>query len=152
MEKAREPSVVFDRDIETTELKIFKGFKGDIIVNGNMMVDDDTIIECDNLYVAGGIDTYAACNISVTGNLIVAENICTCNIKVNGSIVCWGDILTSKIDVRDDVYVEGDLNAQSNDLSIGGSLECKSAVIARNIRVLKKMKVENLVEGHISVG
>ena len=46
-------TILFDRDVKSRELAtvIPKYFQGDIIINGELNIEDDFSIQCDNLYV-----------------------------------------------------------------------------------------------------
>lgn len=123
MKRINNATVIFNRDVEATELaEMFKGnFDGDIIINGTLMIDEPFEITCDNLF-ADSIDSYAFCDIEVKGNLYVREYACFCNCKVNGSIYSGGNINSHRFIIAEEVYTVGDIQNGAHQICIGGSL------------------------------
>ena len=151
--------VVFDRDVNASKLnELFKGFQGDIIIIGDLMLDEANLsIDCDNLYVMGGIELDLRANsyadICVRGNLYVGEHIDCANINVNGSIFCMRYIDSFNINISEDVYVDGYIETNGYDINVGGEFICKDEVSAAEITVLGKIIVKDGIQADsISAG
>ena len=141
MKRINNAILVFDRDVEATELEpLLKDFEGDVIINGTLMIDDAIRITCDNLYVEN-IDSYVYCDVELIGNLIIRGYGCFCNISVNGSIYSGGYINSHRINVAEDVHSRGGINAGGHDICVGGSLISNASIKARSIKVLNDIEV-----------
>ena len=151
-----EPIVVFNKNVRTSELnELFKEFQGDIIVNGNLILNEKKlVIKCDNLYVTGGISmSINNTDVCVIGNLYVGDDIDCCNINVNGSICCTGCISSLEIDIAEDLYCENGIDTCGYDMNVGGEVVCNDDIAAAEIVVLKKIYVKSTIEADsISVG
>jgi len=152
MEKERKasksnPIVVVDGNVKWSKIeKLFQDFKGDIVIRGNLILEECSHIICDNIYIMGNIwDEYEA-DLIVEGNLYVEGAIDCWNLTVNGAVNCNKCINTYEINVAEDLYSKSKIDAGGCDINVGGDLVCKSEVAAADIRVLGKFYVSSLVE------
>ena len=125
----KNPIVVFDKNVKASEIRgLFKDRDGDIIINGQLIVDDcsEEPIICKKIYV-NGIDVYANCDINVKGDIISRGNICLCNMTIEGSICCLGNLNATKLNVEGNVYVSGNMRVYK--------LESSGEILAAKISV-----------------
>lgn len=140
--------VVFNRDVNAEELNaLFEDFNGDIIINGELYVDRNLHIKCDNLYVTRlttGTWTKIGFYIIIEGNLFVDGDIDCYDIEVNGSIYSNGEIDSLNIIIAEDFYAKR-LSANDREVAIGGDFECDKAEYIKDITVLGSTYVKSLI-------
>ena len=119
--KERDPIIVFDRDVKASELnKLAKNFIGDLVVNGNLLLDEELQLSC-NLYVENiscdnflgykslRIDGALFCNMVDASNIIVqdlyANHIEAFEIDVAGDMECLGKVYAQKIECIGRMYL-----------------------------------------------
>ena len=148
--------VVFDSDVNASELnELFKGFQGDIIINGDLILDAEELrIKCDNLYVIGGIKTTGIlCAILVEGNMYTEGYIDCLDININGTFFSRDTINAYAINISEDLYCLSDIYTNGYDINVGGELVCEDEIDAAEILVLQNIHVKNRIEADsIKVG
>ena len=117
-----EPIVVFDRDVKASELnKLAKNFFGDLVVNGNLLLDEDLQLNC-NLYIKNiSCDNFLGykslringalfCNMVDVSNISVqdlyANQIEALKIYVAGDVECIGKVYAHKIEYIGSIYLK----------------------------------------------
>lgn len=147
--KVIEPNaiIVFDRNINVKALNaIPKDFKGDVIVNGDLNLDDDSLIMSGNLYVKGNIiaDNFKHYRtIDIKGDLYCCGKIDVYDIDVSGTLCCMGVIDSASVKVSENLYCKDKIDALGYSINVAGDFEC-FAFYAQTVNVLGKIRVKGL--------
>lgn len=136
-------AIVFNRDIKSSELAVIpEDFRGDIIINGELNIEDDFSIQCDNLYVvkvtANGLD------IHVEGNFYSIEDLWCYDLKVNGSVYCDAKVDSMNILVSQD-FVAKTLETNCSKVIIGGDFTCDNVESMESITVYGKTQTKCVI-------
>ena len=141
------PIVVFNGDVNWSEVEdLFKDFKGDIVIHGNLIIAKDSRITCDTIYVMKNLCEDGCVDVIVEGNLYVKGAISCCDLTVNGSLNCYYYISTFEINVAEDLYAEAGIESSGYDINVGGDLISDKEIEAADIMVLGKFYVSGRVE------
>lgn len=141
------PTVVFDGDVKWSEVEeLFRDFKGDIVIHGDLELEKDSRIICDNIYIMGSIREEGCVDVTVEGTLFVYGEIDCCNLTVNGSVFCNEYMCVFETNVSEDLYSKRAIDACGYDINVGGDFVCDSEIEAADITVLGKFYVAGRIE------
>ena len=145
------PIVIFNSDVSPSVLRLFpKNFCGDIVINGDLYLDDDIELSCKHLY-ANSIISYGV-NCNITGNVICKKRIHVNNLKVDGNIIAediealcaisTGDIICETI-TCDAIKVLSELKAYQYIDARGGTVHVHSLALIKPARIydVQKFKI-----------
>ena len=140
--------VVFDGDIEASVLNnIAIGFPGEVIINGDLIIDENLKLECD-LYVEGNVEGSACYAIEIEGDLYCYGIVDCYDICVNGCFYSDARVDATDIKVRDDFWCGDGLEARASSIIVGGDFECYS-IETQEIYVFGRMKVDTGISATI---
>ena len=142
------PIVVFDSDVSPSDLRLFpKEFLGDIVINGDLYLDDNIELSCKHLY-ANSIISYGV-NCNITGNVMCQKRIDAHNLKVDGNIIAedieslctisTGDIICETI-TCDAIKVLSELKAFQYVDARGGTVHVHSLALIKPARIYNVQK------------
>lgn len=124
--------------------ELLKDFYGDVVINGDLYLDEKLCLKCD-LYVIDGIECKSAEGINIQGDLECCGYMDTYEIFVGGCLYCEGEINSTDIKVGENLLCEDQIETNGCYITVAGDFECKS-VEAGKIYVLGRVKVENVIE------
>lgn len=143
-------TILFNRDVKASELDavIPKGFQGDIIINGELEIEDNFYIQCDNLYVLkattrDGVNMKGPLSY-IEGNFHSIETIYCNDLKINGSLYCDGKVDSMNILVSQD-FVAKTLEPNSSKVIIGGDFICDNVESMESITVYGKTQTKCVI-------
>lgn len=142
------PIIVFDSDVSPSDLKLFpKDFWGDIVITGDLYLDDDIELSCKHLYANSIISYGVNCNIS--GNVMCNKKIDAHNLKVDGNIIAediqalctisTGNIICETI-TCDAIKVLSELKAYQYVDARGGTIHVHSLALIKPARIYNVQK------------
>jgi len=151
--KVIEPNaiVVFDGDANASKLNaLLKDFQGDVIINGNLHINEHLNVIC-NLYVVENIICGNNNIINIIGNLYCDGDIDCFDIFTSENLFC-NSINSMEIKVGGDFLCKESIEAYGYIVTVAGDLE-SNTVEAENLYVLGKLHATGRVEADsISVG
>lgn len=146
--KVIEPSatIVFDRNVSASELaKLPSDFKGDIIIDGMLYLDEPAIIKCDTLYARAVVADRA--EVYIIGDVITAGDINVYDITVNGSVYCQCNMYATNVSISGDCIVKNEFDGDSIWLS---SLEVYGDFTAEIVKNVSSIMVMGIFKSNIA--
>ena len=138
--------IVFDRDVRMSELnELTKDFNGDIVITGELLVDECPHIKCD-LHIMGYVICTPDQSFNVEGDLYCYNEMASYNMCIDGNLYCEGTISSDDIRVEGTLCCKGKIEAYGGKITVMGDFECHG-IKANTVEVYG----ETYMEGPISI-